>query len=129
MTNQGRCLCGAIKFDVLASPVKVSHCHCTMCQQQHGAAFATYARFRRADIKYTCGEDKLTVYNSSDDVLRKFCATCGSNIEWGCAQRMPEWVAIALTSLKDQHVDGEIKALHKSSAAPWLSNITIDEDD
>jgi len=100
-----------------------------MCQKQHGAAFATYARFRRADIKYISGEDKLTVFNSSDDVLRKFCATCGSNIEWGCAQRMSQWVAIALASLSDQHIEGKIKTLHKKSAAPWLNNEVIDEDD
>ncbi|WP_435276460.1 hypothetical protein [Psychrobium sp. nBUS_13] len=39
-------------FSISAQPQKVSHCHCTMWQKQHGAAFATCARFKRADIYY-----------------------------------------------------------------------------
>ena len=120
--NKGSCLCGAVKFEIENEPVAVSHCHCTMCQKQHGAAFATYARFRRAEVKYTAGEDKLSVYNSSDDVLRKFCNICGSNIEWGCSERFPEWVAIAVGSFDTEFQATEIKDLHLDTKACWLAD-------
>lgn len=118
--HQGSCLCGQIAFEINSDPVKVSHCHCRMCQKQHGAAFATYARFRRAEVKYLRGEDKLSVYNSSDDVLRKFCRCCGANIEWGCSERMAEWVAIAVASFDSEFKAPRIVDLHQESMACWL---------
>ena len=118
--NVGSCLCGSIKFEVDNDPVAVSHCHCKMCQKQHGAAFATYARFKRADVKYIEGEDKLSVFNSSSDVLRKFCSICGSNIEWCCSEKYPEWVAIAVASLDSDFQAPEIEELHKESEVYWL---------
>ena len=119
--NKASCLCGAIKLQITSDPVAVSHCHCKMCQKQHGAAFATYARFKRADVVYTAGEDKLAVYNSSDDVLRKFCHICGSNIEWGCSERFPQWVAIALASFDNELPLSEIKDLHLDSKVCWVT--------
>ncbi|WDE03068.1 GFA family protein [Thalassomonas viridans] len=119
--KKASCLCGAIKLQIDADPVKVSHCHCTMCQKQHGAAYATYARFRREDVDYLQGEDKLSVYNSSEDVLRKFCSVCGSNIEWGCSERFPQWVAIALAAFDNEFALGDIKELHLASKVCWLS--------
>ncbi|GLX76695.1 hypothetical protein tinsulaeT_00350 [Thalassotalea insulae] len=118
--NIGSCLCGSIKFEIVSDPVAVSHCHCKMCQKQHGAAFATYARFKRADVEYTKGKEKLSVFNSSEDVLRKFCSICGSNIEWGCSERYPEWVAIAVGSFDNDFSTSEIKELHQESKVCWL---------
>ena len=100
--NRGSCLCGEVVFFISAQPQKVSHCHCTMCQKQHGAAFATYARFKRADITYIQGAQSLRSYRSSSDVERKFCMLCGSNIEWAMPDLMSDYVAIALASLDDQ---------------------------
>ena len=119
--NTASCLCGAVKLQIDAEPVKVSHCHCKMCQKQHGAAYATYARFKRADVDYLQGQDKLTIYNSSEDILRKFCGICGSNIEWGCSERFPQWVAIALASFDNEPVLPEILELHAESKVCWLS--------
>ena len=117
--NKGSCLCGAITFEIDARPASVSHCHCRMCQKQHGAAFATYARFRRTELNYITGEDQLCTYNSSGDVLRKFCKTCGSNIEWSCSERHPEWVAIALGSFDSEFQATDIVDLHIDTKACW----------
>ncbi len=127
--NRGSCLCGEVVFSISAQPQKVSHCHCTMCQKQHGAAFATYARFKRADITYIQGAQSLQSYRSSSDVERKFCMLCGSNIEWAMPELMSDYVAIALASLDNQKVAGEIKILHRQSSALWLDNPCVIEDD
>lgn len=127
--NRGSCLCGEVVFSISAQPQKVSHCHCTMCQKQHGAAFATYARFKRADITYIQGAQSLQSYRSSSDVERKFCMLCGSNIEWAMPDLMSDYVAIALASLDDQNVAFEIKVLHRQSSAQWLDVFCVIEDD
>ena len=117
---KGSCLCGKIRFTIEGTPVKVSHCHCRMCQKQHGAAFATYARFRRDQVNYQSGTDNLATFNSSEDVLRKFCSNCGSNIEWGCSERFPQWVAIAVASFDTSFQVPDIIDLHEQSKACWL---------
>jgi len=94
-----------------------------MCQQAHGAAFATYARFRREDVHYAQGQDQLSEFRSSSDVMRKFCANCGSNIEWGTIERMPQWVAIAVASLEQPFNYPTIKNLHLDSSACWLHSL------
>ncbi|OIQ48267.1 MAG: hypothetical protein BM565_02515 [Gammaproteobacteria bacterium MedPE] len=127
--NTGSCLCGEIQFKVSATPQKVSHCHCFMCQKQHGAAFATYARFKRVDITYLSGIESLRTYRSSAEVERKFCMLCGSNIEWAMPAIMSDCVAIALASLDDQSFVGEIKVLHRQSSAQWLDASCVIEDD
>ena len=53
---KGSCLCGEVKYRILSEPAKVSHCHCTMCQKQHGAAFATYASVKKEALEYTQGQ-------------------------------------------------------------------------
>lgn len=127
--NRGSCLCGEVVFSIIAHPQKVSHCHCTMCQKQHGAAFATYARFKRTDITYIQGAQLLRSYRSSSDVERKFCMLCGSNIEWAMPDLMSDYVAIALASLDDQSFVDEIKILHRQSSAQWLDAFCAIEDD
>jgi len=116
----GSCLCGAIKFTVAGNFDSVSHCHCKMCQKQHGAAYATYARFNREDLHYIRGESQLTIYNSSDDILRKFCKTCGSNIEWTRSIANPKKVGLAVGLFDSEFTCKAIKDLHLESKEKWL---------
>jgi hypothetical protein len=40
--NQGRCLCGRVRYEIPGEIYSVVHCHCSMCRKHHGAAFATW---------------------------------------------------------------------------------------
>lgn len=120
--TKASCLCGTIRLDIDAASDSVSHCHCKMCQKQHGAAFVTYARFPREKVKYVAGEDNLTSYNSSDDILRKFCETCGSNIEWGHSQKYPDRVGIAAGLFDTDFKVDFIKDLYLDSRADRLND-------
>ncbi len=86
----GSCLCGEVKYKILSEPEKVSHCHCSMCQKQHGAAFATYASFPKNELVYTSELSSLAEYNSSESIKRKFCKICGSSIEWSGSLKYPD---------------------------------------
>lgn len=119
---KGSCLCGAINFELIAEPKAVSHCHCKMCQKQHGAAFATYASIPKDQFIYHSGQSKLTTYNSSSNISRKFCSLCGSNIEWSGSQKYPEWVSVAVATFDTQFNPKNIKEIHKESKACWLEN-------
>lgn len=115
---RGSCLCGAVAYeaDALSSPI--GHCHCRTCQKAHSAAFATTARARRAEFRWTRGDDARRGFESSPGKLRWFCKQCGS-------QLMAEWTHLDEVTLRIGCVDeglGEVKpALHiwVSQQAPW----------
>lgn len=117
---EGSCLCGEIKYHLLSEPKKVCHCHCKMCQKQHGAAFATYASLPINDLAYIAGSDSLAVYKSSANITRKFCRVCGSNIEWSGSTKYPEWVSVALATLDTPFKPRKIINIYQDSQVCWL---------
>lgn len=119
---KGSCLCGAVTFELSAEPKAVSHCYCKMCQKQHGAAFATYASIPKNKFSYLSGQKNLTIYNSSGNIIRKFCCLCGSNIEWSGSKKYPEWVSIAVATFDTPFSPVAIKEIHTVSKACWLAN-------
>ena len=72
----GGCQCGAVRFALSAAPVKVSICHCRMCQKASGAPFASFADIDRGDFGWTRG--KPAAFRSSSIAERDFCAACGT---------------------------------------------------
>jgi len=78
MTIKGGCLCGQVRYEIAGPLRNSSHCHCSMCRRQHGAAFATYAQFDPADFRWTSGEDQIKVFQP--DAGWCFCRECGSSL-------------------------------------------------
>jgi hypothetical protein len=76
----GGCQCGAIRFALSAPPVKVSICHCRMCQKASGAPFASLADIDRSHFAWTRGEP--AAFRSSSIALRDFCAACGTPLSF-----------------------------------------------
>lgn len=74
----GKCLCGGVKIEAYGDPLWVGHCHCPSCQKATSAAFASYAGFKKENVRIT-GET-LKTYRSSPGVTRSFCEKCGSAI-------------------------------------------------
>lgn len=119
---KGSCLCGAVTYEIKSDLVAVTSCHCTMCQKQHGAAFATYGSVRREDFIYLSGESLLATYQSSSLISRKFCGRCGSNIEWSGSKKFPDWVSIAIATLDTPFLPKKIAEVHTESKVCWLEN-------
>ena len=76
MAITGGCLCGEVRYRARGDALWVVHCHCRWCQQASGAAFLTCAGFRTEDLKWVKGVP--TIYKSSAEVERGFCARQGS---------------------------------------------------
>ena len=77
----GGCLCGAVRYEVDAEPLRVARCHCDDCRRGSGAAFATNV-FVPAD-KLNLTGDVATYQHKTDSgntMTRAFCAKCGSPI-------------------------------------------------
>jgi len=82
-SHQGGCLCGAIRYEVSADPVRVTYCHCKYCQRSTGSAYAVEPIFPRSAFKIQTGAP--TTYSqpsagSGKRVTANFCATCGTKL-------------------------------------------------
>jgi hypothetical protein len=105
----GACLCGAVRFEVQGPIDRVAHCHCTMCQRAHGAAFVTWAALPEQSVRITAGGDALERYRSSALGTRSFCRTCGSSL-FCTLDTHPGTIDVALASLAAGH--GAVPRLH-----------------
>ncbi|MEO1197979.1 MAG: GFA family protein [Pseudomonadota bacterium] len=74
----GGCLCGAVRYRASAAPVYASYCHCSMCRKASGAPFSGFVEFPDGSLDWTEGE--ASRYVSSEDVVRRFCPSCGSQL-------------------------------------------------
>ena len=116
---RGSCLCGAIAYSVDGPVESASHCYCTMCQKQHGAAAGTYANIARADLHIERDADLITEYASSDHARRAFCGRCGSTLFWRSDQT-PERIAVTLGTLDQPFTEPVEIELHTESKPTWL---------
>jgi hypothetical protein len=80
---RGSCLCGGVTFEIDGMVSPMQYCHATRCRKATGSAFAAELAARAADLRWTSGEDLVTVYEAP--LLRQpppyrhaFCRICGS---------------------------------------------------
>ena len=97
---RGACLCGSVTF-VARFPTKwVAHCHCTMCQREHGAAFVTWVSVPGEQFQLVDPHRVLKTYSSSPGAERKFCGRCGSSLVFQ-SEHWPGEVHVARASFVD----------------------------
>ena len=81
----GRCLCGAVSFEVDLPVQSCVNCHCESCRWQSSAPITTFIGVSDEQWRWTGKRPKI--YNSSPGIERTFCPNCGSPISFR-SQRM-----------------------------------------
>jgi hypothetical protein len=76
----GGCQCGALRFALSAAPLRVTLCHCRMCQKASGAPFASFAEIAKDSFAWTRG--KPASFRSSSIAERDFCKACGTPMSY-----------------------------------------------
>lgn len=79
--HAGGCLCGALRYQTHAEPVRVTICHCRFCQRATGAAYMVEPIFRCEELTISTGQPTVFDVRSSGSgktVHVHFCATCGT---------------------------------------------------
>jgi len=120
---KGRCLCGALNYELDGPFSAMMNCHCSMCRKHHGTAFATFVVAPAAGFRWISGEDRLMRYRSSHNGMRTFCRVCGS----AGPSTLPE-LGIAFAPAASLDGDLGIKPqshIFVASKAPWY-DITDD---
>jgi hypothetical protein len=115
----GRCMCGAVRFEVTAPIAGAAYCHCKRCQRRTGTAFSVSGLTQPGSFSITQGLDSVGVYHPDDDGwLKSYCTECGSQL-FTTHPENPELVAVRLGAL-DQD-PGVRPSVHQfvDYAAPW----------
>ncbi len=73
--TRGGCLCGSVRYEAAGTPCNITHCHCEDCRRSSGAAFVTWASFRRSDFRFTSGQPREVQWAGR---VRAFCPNCGT---------------------------------------------------
>lgn len=118
--HAGGCLCGGLRYETTAEPVRVTICHCRFCQRATGGAYMVEPIFRQEDLNMTTGTP--TVYEArsagSGKVVRvHFCPTCGTKLYlsferfpgflgvYAGSFDEPSWIRVGLDNAKQIFVD------------------------
>ena len=79
----GRCLCGAVTYELDGDLVATAVCHCDHCQRQSGGAFSVNLVAHESQLTL---HGELRTYEDRGEhgdavyVRRRFCGACGSPI-------------------------------------------------
>jgi hypothetical protein len=84
----GRCLCGAVRYEVRGTLRDVLICHCEECRRWHGHVSASTAA-RREDLVLLEQHGLRWIQSPRSDAgaRRGFCAECGSSLFWDAPER------------------------------------------
>ena len=81
--HEGGCLCGAVRYETSADPLRVTTCHCRFCQRATGSAYMVEPIFRLADLRVTRGVPSTYDHRSEGSgklVHVHFCGACGTKL-------------------------------------------------
>ena len=96
----GGCLCGAVRYELSAEPHDLYHCHCSICRKCQGALYPAYASVVRSGFVVTQGADRLSTFDSSAELHRHFCSSCGSHV-YGEMEGDPDTISFSVGTLDD----------------------------
>jgi hypothetical protein len=115
----GRCMCGAVHFEVSAPLLGALECHCKRCQRRTGTGSSVTGLTAPGSFEITRGADSVRTYDPGDGGwLKSYCAECGSHLYTRHAVDA-ELIAVRLGAL-DQD-PGVRPGVHQfvDYAAPW----------
>jgi hypothetical protein len=122
MNLQGRCACGAIKYELTGDPLIVHACHCRDCQRLTGSAFVINLWMEAKSVRPS-GESPKSFRLSGGtgqphDVF--FCGGCGTYL-WSKYHGAPgDFLFVRAGTLENPDAVTPDVHIFTRSKAPWL---------
>ena len=90
MHVDGRCHCGAIRYEAEVDPAQSEICHCADCQGLTGTAFRVSVTTPVANFRLLTGEPRIYVRiaESGNRRAQAFCPSCGTPL-WSTQETSP----------------------------------------
>lgn len=119
----GRCLCGAVTYELTGDVIATAVCHCDHCQRQSGGAFSVNLVAHESQLSI---HGELTTYEETGElndnvyVRRRFCGSCGSPIVSELALS-PGIVTVKVGTLDDKSTVNPTVEVWCVDRQPWVS--------
>ncbi len=117
---RGRCLCGAVEFEVtlpVQACVPCVHCHCESCRRQCSAPMTTYVGVLDGDWTWISTPPKI--FHSSPGVERSFCDNCGTPISFR-SENMSGTMHFYVASMEEPEAFKPTLHVACEERLPWL---------
>ena len=114
----GRCLCGAVRYEVDDAFEYALNCHCTDCRRATGAAFKPFVGIARERLRVTAGDDALLVFGEGVD-HDVHCGRCASFLY--SVVREAQFVHVLMGTLIDEPGIRPAAHIFVDSKAPWFT--------
>ena len=93
----GRCLCGALTYELRSEPAWTALCHCESCRRATSAPVVAWMGFSPDKVDWS-GERQY--FKSSEIATRGFCPKCGTQMSFE-STRWPGEIHLYAVSLDD----------------------------
>jgi len=115
----GGCLCGAVRYEILAEPIARINCHCRTCQKAAGAPYLALIFVPAAALKIHGNYKEFTTTAASGNkVYRAFCPQCGTPL-FGKNSTFTSVRPVTATTLDDPSKFIPEKDMWVVDAQPW----------
>ena len=116
---KGRCLCGAVKYEVAGEAKRFYHCHCSRCRKATGTGHASNLFLQPATLKWRSGEENIRAFKlpEAKRFTNQFCEICGGRLP-----RQPggtDTVVLPAGSLDDETPIRPQARIFTDSRASW----------
>jgi len=112
----GGCLCGAVRYEAIGQPYNITHCHCVDCRRSSGAAFVTWASFRRAEFRITRGEPRVFSWAGR---WRSLCGACGTPLTFMTVPEADE-IDVTACTFDQPHPFSPADHTWTEDRLPWI---------
>ena len=115
----GGCLCGKVRYEILAEPARMANCHCRSCQRWCGSAYLALLYVPDQALRVSGSYQEFpTVAASGNTVFRAFCACCGTPL-FGRNSRFTTLRPVAASTLDDPGLYRPELDMWVVDAQPW----------
>lgn len=116
--REGGCLCGAVRYRLNAAPLSVRICWCRVCQRIAGnGTVNAVVQSQTLEISGEPAEHVLKA-DSGNDVRRRFCALCGTQLFSNSSGR-PGFTVVRVGTLDDPSSVTPTTNIWTASAPNW----------
>lgn len=113
----GKCLCGAVQFELSGTVPNLYQCHCSLCRKVTGSSANAAFRIAAAQFEWRCDIGLIHQFESDSGFKSHFCSRCGSPVPNLTRADQEYWVPVGLLE-EDQELS-LVAHLFLGSRAGW----------